>query len=155
MNRCQVKNVKNNGVSEFIISGSIDESLTHYLDLFTGEQVIIINLDEVISINSIGIREWIKLMNKLESSKIKLTKCPKTFIDQVNMVKGFLPSNATIESFYVPYFSDLTNQEKKILFVNGKQFKEDFINYEKTITEGGIIFQIDVVVSKYFKFIKV
>lgn len=156
MSKCQVKSVKNNDKIEFIFSGSIDESLASYLDIFPTVPSLTINLDAIDSINSIGIREWIKLMTKLATSQISLIKCPKVFIDQVNMVKGFLPANAQIESFYVPYFSEEKNIEKKVLFEKDKHFTQNFINYNSTITdEAGVSYEIDVIDSKYFKFIKV
>jgi len=155
MNRCQVKSVKKNDTVEFIFSGSIDESLANYLSVFPNVPTITMNLEEIISINSVGIREWINLMTKLATSKITLINCPKVFIDQVNMVKGFLPTNTHIESFYVPYFSETTNTEKKILFTKGKHFTDSSVNPEDTITDNaGNTYEIDVVVNKYFKFIK-
>lgn len=149
-NRCQVKSVKKGDVVEFIFSGSIDESLANYLSIFPAVPKITINLDEISSINSTGIREWINLMTKLETSKITITNCPKIFIDQVNMVKGFLPANAQIESFYVPYYSESADAEKKIKLEKANQFK-----YENTITDqAGTVYELDVIASKYFKFIK-
>lgn len=155
MNTCQVKSVKNNDTVEFVFSGSIDESLANYINIFPEIPTMTINLDQVISINSTGIREWIKLMNKVSGSEIKIIKCPKVFIDQVNMVKGFLPQNAQIESFYVPYFSETKNSELKILFEKGKNFTKSFINCKESVTdEAGAVYDIDVISSKYFKFIK-
>ena len=155
MNTCQVKSVKNNDTVEFVFSGSIDESLANYLSVFPEMTNMTINLDQVGSINSTGIREWIKLMNKIGGSEIKLIKCPKVFIDQVNMVKGFLPPNAQVESFYVPYFSETKNSELKILFEKGKHFTKSFVNCKETITDdSGVVYELDVISSKYFKFIK-
>ena len=155
MNRCQVKSVKKNNIIEFIFSGSIDESLANYIKIFPSVPTMTINLDGIRSINSAGTREWVSLMRKVEMSKVTLIKCPKIFIDQVNMVKVFLPDYAKIESFYVPYFSEKTNTEKKILFEKGKQFTENSVKYENTITdESGIVYEIDVTVNSFFKFIK-
>ncbi|MEK6628234.1 MAG: hypothetical protein AABY53_06375 [Bdellovibrionota bacterium] len=150
MNKCQVKSVKKGDEIEFVFSGSIDESLANYLSIFPAIPKITINLEEINSINSTGIREWINLMTKLETSKITLTNCPKIFIDQVNMVKGFLSANAVVESFYVPYYSESADAEKKIKLEKANGFK-----YENTITDpSGTVYEIDVIVSKYFKFIQ-
>lgn len=155
MSTCQVKSIKNNDAVEFVFSGSIDESLANFISIFPEVPSMTINLDQVSSINSTGIREWIKLMDKIGSSEIKLIKCPKVFIDQVNMVKDFLPENALIESFYVPYFSETKNSELKILFERGRHFTKNFINCKETIAdEAGTIYELDVISSKYFKFIK-
>jgi hypothetical protein len=94
-------------------------------------------------------------MTKLVDSKIKIYNAPKSFIDQVNMVNGFLPKNATIESFYVPYFSESTNKEKKVLFEREKHFGQNSVEIKDVITdEAGQSYEIDVLPNKYFKFIK-
>lgn len=156
MSKCTVKTIDNNGITEFVFSGSIDETLMIHFDLFsTNQDVVTIHLDEVSSINSTGIREWINLMNRLKSAKIRLTKCPKLFVDQINMVKGFLPVNAFVDSFYVPYFSEQSSSEKKILFELNKQYTGKVVNFENSITdESGVNFEIDIIPDKYFKFIR-
>ena len=156
MSKCTVKTIDNNGITEFVFSGSIDETLMIHFDLFQGDQdVVTIHLDEVASINSTGIREWINLMNRLKSTKIRLTKCPKIFVDQINMVKGFLPVNAVVDSFYVPYFSEQNSSEKKILFEINKQYSGKVVNFENAIVdENGSSFEIDIIPDKYFKYIR-
>ena len=143
-------------MTEFVLSGSIDETLIIHFDLFSDtKDVVTLHLDEVVSINSTGIREWINLMNRLKSAKIRLTKCPKIFVDQINMVKGFLPANAGVDSFYVPYFSEQSSSEKKILFERNKQFTDKEVKFENTIVdEDGAAFEIDIIPDKYFKFIR-
>lgn len=154
MSRCEVRSVKKNKATEYIISGCIDESLSIFLDLFSEETNIIINLDEVTAINSTGIREWVKLMTLLKTTNIHLINCPKLFIDQVNMIKDFLPANSSIESFYVPYFSEKNNTEKEILFERNIHFTEKFVNFNSTITgNDGISYELDIIANRYFKFI--
>lgn len=156
MNKCDVQMRPNNGKKEFYFSGSIDETLILFFDMFSPEQSeITIDLNQIVAINSTGIREWINLMHKLSKSTIKLAHCPKVFIDQVNMVKGFLPENASIESFYVPYYSEQKKSEMKVLFEKNKQFTLTSVNFENNIVDGtGTAFEIDVIPAKYFKFIK-
>lgn len=155
MSKFNVSTIVNNDIKEFAFSGCIDDTLLVFFHLFpTNQPVTTIHLDEVNSINSTGIREWINLMQILKSSKIKLQKCPKVFIDQANMVKGFLAPNATVESFYVPYFSEESNLEKKILFERDKHYTDSSINFESTIVDGGVSYDVDIIPSKYFKFMK-
>jgi hypothetical protein len=154
MNRCRVESINKNGEIEFLFFDTIDESLANYLEIFPLVPKMNINLENVQSINSTGIREWIKLMAKLKDSKIKIYNAPKSFIDQVNMVNGFLPLNTTLQSFYVPYFSESTNKEKKVLFVRDKHFGDNFVNVTDVITdEAGQSYELDILPKKYFKFI--
>lgn len=156
MSKCKIKTITNNGSTEFVFSGSIDETLIIHFALFSDtNDVVTLHLDEVVAINSTGIREWINLMSRLKSAKIRLTKCPKVFIDQINMVKGFLPANAFVDSFYVPYFSEQSSSEKKVLFERNKQFTDKEVNFENSIVdEDGATFEIDIIPDKYFKFIR-
>ena len=154
MSRCHVKVIKDKRAIEFRISGCIDDTLSHFSDLFSGVPDLYINLDEVTAINSFGIREWIKLMRILKGAKIQLTHCPKLFIDQVNMVSGVLTENSQILSFYVPYFSEKKSAEKKVLFERNIHFSDKFINYNSTISgNDGYSYDIDVFADSYFKFI--
>lgn len=156
MSKCKITPITNNGATEYVLSGSIDETLIIHFDLFTdSKDVVTLHLDEVVSINSTGIREWINLMGRLKSAKIRLTKCPKVFVDQINMVKGFLPANAVVESFYVPYFSEQSGTEMKVLFERNKQFTDKEVNFENSIVDkDGATFEIDIIPDKYFKFIR-
>ena len=155
MSRCHVKLYENSKAIEYKISGCIDESLSGFANLFTGESSLIINLEAVTAINSVGIREWIKLMKMLNNAKILLTHCPKVFIDQVNMVNGMLSENSQIKSFYVPYFSEKKNAEMVLLFEKDIHFSKDFVNYNTTISgDDGFTYDLDVIADRYFKFAK-
>lgn len=153
MSKCKIEVIS---PTEYAFSGSIDETLILHFDLFTDTQeVVLLHLDGIVAINSTGIREWINLMGRLKSAKIRLTKCPKVIVDQINMVKGFLPANAAVDSFYVPYFSEQSSSEKKILFERNKQFTGKEVSFENSIVDGdGASFEIDIIPDKYFKFIR-
>ncbi len=151
MSRCEIQK---NGTT-YLLSGSIDETFS----LATGALPVVgevtFNLKGIKSINSTGIREWIKLMQKMKAVKITFLECQKVFIDQVNMVQGFAPENSKIMSFYVPYFNESNETEKNVLFLNGEHYGDGKIkNLPKVVDEKGIEMELDVVEAKYFKFIK-
>ena len=139
------------------LTGHIDEDA-----VFTGLELgqnnrITLDLAEVTAINSCGIREWIKWIRTAgESSSIVYRNCPKVIVDQINMVEGFLPANAKVESFYVPYYCDSTGNEKMILFKEGAEFKngEVFPPAEVKDDESGEAMEMDVIEAKYFKFLQ-
>ncbi len=151
MSRCEIK--KNGNC--FMVSGSIDETFGQSTTLLPLAGEVVLNLKDLKSINSTGIREWIKQMQKMKSVKIIFMECPKVFIDQVNMVQGFAPENSKIMSFYVPFFNETTESEKNVLFSHGEHFSEGKLkNLPKVVDDKGNEMEMDVIEAKYFKFIK-
>ncbi|MBH47443.1 MAG: hypothetical protein CME71_04665 [Halobacteriovorax sp.] len=146
-------NISNDATSTIVtLSGRIDED-SHF-DAITSSSadVFIFDFENVTLINSCGVREWINLVNTIiKKSKIIYRHCPQIMIEQMNMVQGFLPEGATIESFYAPYFDPDQDKEVKILIslseVTGK--KAPVKNNEK-----GTELEFDALEAQYFNFIK-
>ena len=139
----------------FHLMGRIDETFVQDMEGVPSFGDINFNLKNLSSINSSGIRAWVILLQKMKAAQISLYECPKPFIDQVNMVNGFIPSNARIVSFYVPYFNEKNKTEKQILFVENHDFKNGkLMPLKKVIDDQGEEMELDVVESKYFKFIR-
>ncbi len=138
------------------LKGNIDEDANFAPPDIAGAGVVVLDLEGVSAINSVGIREWIKWVKALPgSTQLSVRKCPKIIVDQINMVAGFLPANAKVESFYVPYYSDSSGSEKMILFENGKEFKEGEIHAPPDVKDdAGELMEMDVIEAKYFKFLK-
>lgn len=138
------------------VGGQIDED-ANFSSVELNNEKIHIDLSNVEAINSCGIREWIKWIKTApENSVIIYSNCPKVIVDQINMVAGFLPENAHVESFYVPYYCDESGTEKMILFKKDKDFTNNAINPPDGIKceESGEEMEMDVIEAKYFKFLK-
>lgn len=138
------------------ISGSIDEEVTLSSDVLQGAKALIFDFNGVKSINSCGIREWIKWLSPYPQTKVVYRRCPKIIVDQINMVDGFLPSTGKVESFYVPYYSDAAGEEKQILFSIGKEFDESgAIHLPNAVVDSkNEPMELDVIESKYFRFLQ-
>jgi hypothetical protein len=138
------------------LSGAIDEDASFVPLELGGATAVVLDLEKVTAINSVGIREWIKWIKLIPSSaNISLRKCPKIIVDQINMVAGFLPAGATIESFFVPYYSDGSGSEKMVLFQNGKEFSNGQLGTLPEVKDdSGEVMEMDVIEAKYFKFLK-
>ncbi len=117
-----------------------------------------IDLGEVTAMNSIGIRDFAAWMASLENPVIEFSHCPKFFIDQVNMIIGLVPVRASFLSFYVPFFSSVTDEEKRVLFVKGMEYKGVGENVTIELPEvrdsKGNPMELDVVSDRYFEFLK-
>lgn len=137
------------------VTGIIDEDTDFRPFDLNGASTVEINIDGVKSINSCGIREWIKWISTAGGATIQYQQCPKVIVDQINMVQGFLPQQGQVSSFYVPYYSEETDEEKSILFTNGKEFNELGLLQKPTVNDSkGNAMDMDVIESKYFKFLK-
>lgn len=155
MGKLEVKMNKANEKLSVQMSGTIDEDVDFQQYNLGGSQVVDLDLKGILSINSCGIREWIKWVSTGSGAKIIYSNCPKVIVDQINMVDGFLPANATVSSFFVPYYNESSGSEKNILFRNGHEFKDgQLLPPAEVKDETGEAMEMDVIESKYFKFIK-
>lgn len=151
-----VKHKKNNDQLYIQLEGNLDEEVNFPTELLSGFKTIVFDFGSVTGINSCGIREWIRWITPYrDSSTMHFRNCPKIIVDQINMVDGFLPTNAFVESFYVPYYSDETDEEKHILFSYGVEYNETGIHYPNSILDSkNQPMEIDVIESKYFRFLQ-
>mgnify|MGYP000123654064 CR=1 FL=1 len=94
-----------------------DADFKSILDL-KGMDIYEFDFQKIDLINSCGVREWTNFINDLSKDcKIKYFNCRQIVIEQINMVHGFIPENATIETFFAPYFCEDHDKEFKILYI--------------------------------------
>lgn len=71
------------------------------------------------------------------------------------MVQGFLPTNGKVASFYVPFYSDESGEDKSVLFTQGKEYTDSGLGALPEVKDSaGKPMEMDVVEAKYFKFLK-
>lgn len=154
MGKFDTKITKQGQTLQLSVAGVIDEDADFAQLSINGAQEIRIDLNGVKSINSCGIREWIKWVGQVPQAKITYEMCPKVIVDQINMVDGFLPLNAHVTSFFVPYYNEETGSEKNVLFRDGQEYKGNKLSPPaKVVDEQGQAMEMDVIESKYFKFL--
>ena len=140
------------------LTGLVDESAAFpKVDFLGDSKVAIIVWSGVNLINSMGIKEWVKWLATFPAGvKIAYAHCPRIIVDQINMVDGFLPKNGTVLSFFVPYYCNDCSAVTNLLFTNGKEFTAGNITAPETVkcTKCGKVSELDIMESKYFKFIK-
>lgn len=137
------------------VSGNIDEDVDFSPYVLAGPGKLEFYLSNIKSINSCGIREWIKWVSTAGNAEVFYYECPKIIVDQINMVQGFLPGSGHVVSFFVPYFSEESGSEKAILFRTGQEFDESGgIRPPVVKDDAGHDMEMDVVEAKYFKFLK-
>lgn len=155
MGKLDVKSEKAGEKLNLVLAGTIDEDIDFSQIPIAGHKQIDVQMSGIKSINSCGIREWIKWMGTAGDAQITWHECPKVIVDQVNMVDGFLPAKGKVMSFFVPYYNDESGSEKNLLFRYGTEFKEGSVNPPAEVKDDdGNAMEMDVIESKYFKFIK-
>ncbi|MBX3020762.1 MAG: hypothetical protein KF799_03735 [Bdellovibrionales bacterium] len=136
------------------VAGNVDEDANFAPPDLAGASSVILDLEKVTAINSVGIREWIKWVKSFPAAALAVRKCPKIIVDQINMVAGFLPAGTKVMSFYVPYYADTSGNEKMVLFENGKEFKDGKVTAPAEVKDdSGEVMEMDVIEAKYFKFL--
>jgi len=85
------------------VSGGIDEASVMEPPPARGRRVVI-DADGVSSINSLGVRAWIVMMEGLvaQGSDVVVRKLPAVLVTQASMISTFL-GNARVESFKTPW----------------------------------------------------
>ena len=107
------KKVKGNA-TEYILDGPLSERSQLFEQPIpkTLNQEIRINMEQVTSINSIGVKSWILWTSQIPRTvKLTLERCPYVVINQVNMIHGFIPDHTIIESFFAPFVCESCDYE--------------------------------------------
>lgn len=151
---------QNDGDSFFIVlSGSINEEDSDFWEMqLPPAKTFSLDLSGVRAINSLGIREFINWTKKLEPyESINFHRCPKVFIDQVNLIPNLIPERTKIKSFLVPYFDPSTEEEKSVSFVEGVTYSvvdgQAKIQFPKVFSKENQPMEIDIIPERYFRFL--
>ncbi len=148
--------------TRFILSGPIIVVSVFPIQDVEGVQHLIMDLKDVILINSGGIRLWLQWMNgiKLLSPNliITLVHVPKVIIDQINTFRNFIPSPYIVKSLVVPYFCERCNLGQDELLernVNFSEVAEDFnLKFPEVVCHHcNKPMELDVFPDQYFKFL--
>src|ERR1044072_1654627 len=131
------------------LSGALDET-ADMSSKVPQIQTIHLDLAELQSINSTGIRIFKNWVYLLPCKSLILHNCPKVFIDQVNMIAGFIPNHTKIESFFVPFFNEETNEDINVLMKRGESYNVVDGEPKYSIPKPSGNFEPDIIESKYF-----
>ena len=152
--RCNID--QNNSFLEFEVDGAVDEDIVLPTISFEGVKKAYFDFEKMTFINSCGIRDWISWFKAVpESVTVIYKNCPVSLIDQVNMVEGLLPENGKVKSFKIPYYCEecdnISTELVNLTDDSGTNFEaEEYIKCGKCSSKA----EIDVIESKYFKFLK-
>ncbi len=138
------------------VFGTLDEDAKLPNINFSFVTTVNVDFGGLNSINSCGIRDWIKWISHVKpSTKITYSTCPKIIVDQINMVEGFLPVSGKVVSFFVPYYCENCDDVENTLFstadvgpATGKPIPQ-----ATKCSKCGKDTEVDIIESKYLKFL--
>lgn len=135
--------------------GEVDENFSHKRVPNIAKNTIELRLGEIEQFNSVGIREWIFMIQHLKTKgQLVLRDCSVAVIDQINMVPDSL-GNGIIESFYAPYYCECGIEvNKKIESVKFEDQLTQFIAPSFTC-ECGRALDFDALEESYFQFVNI
>lgn len=154
LSRFEFKKDLSSEIVKVAIAGKIDEH-ANFEDLnLSKKSEVVVDLNLVDGINSLGVKAWIKWISSFPKIKITFHNCPKIIIDQINMLPSFFPKNAKVMSLYVPYFNEDSGEEKYVLFKYGREFGDAGVSFPTNITDGfGLPMEPGIIETRFFKFL--
>ena len=100
-----------------VLAGAIDEQ-ANLLDLVERAQNgrLVLDLEGIRFINSIGVREWIRMQQAASKQQlhVELRRVPEVIVHQLNIVVAARGS-ALVTSFFAPYVCNECDREDSIL----------------------------------------
>lgn len=122
---------------------------------FTGR--VLLNLEKLSMINSLGCRKWVQWLNTIKAPKgIGLEKCSIPVVNQINILDGFLPPHVAVHSIFVPYFCDSCGKESLSLLDTSHSYSATSV---ETIADEAPCpacpgqMELDVLKKRYFGFL--
>lgn len=136
------------------LEGPINETFASFDLKISRDRSIRFDFAKVTTINSMGIRYWIAWIHNNPGVVFHFKNCPVCIVDQINNISDFMPSGTTVESFFVPYYSEFTGEEIHDLYVLKRDFQSGKVVKAKELMDSqGNKLEIDVYPQKYFKFL--
>ena len=150
--KLNIKQTKTDRGNEIKLSGQIDEDAIFNSITIDDSQVLFFDFNDIILINSCGVREWINFIDSIGSQTTIIYKnCPQIVIEQINMVHGFIKKGTKIDSFYAPYYSEAEDRVEKVLLTT-----QDIVSGKAPTkySESGEELEFDAIEAQYFQFIQ-
>lgn len=145
------------------LTGSIGDTTPLFTVPLGGVAKLTLDLSEVTSINSIGVKNWIMWTVRIpKDCNTKLINCPFVIASQASTVVGFCPQGMTIDSIRAPYSCENCSTEITRLVSRGTDYEYASGGSPKriTITEhltctkcGKGSLEPDFILEKTFKFL--
>jgi hypothetical protein len=124
---------------------------------------LVLDLGEIRHLNSLGLRTWVQWVQKMNHlSGIYLRHCSNVVVHQMNILEGFLPLGAIVESFEIPFYCSSCDTQSVVMVERGRDYLEATSDTAEKImtpmqrpcTVCRSIAEADIIPAKHFKFLK-
>ncbi len=136
-------------------SGSIEESVDFatLVGPVTTPKVDII-VREILRINSVGVKAWIKYFQGLgtKGTRLRFLECSTAIVEQINLISNFT-CGGIVESIFVPFCCTKCNTELLGLFRTEDLRKINFNIPDLKCSKCGGIAKFDDIPEEYFGFL--
>lgn len=149
-------------VLQFKVEGAITEG-SEFFKLHLGQpSEVQLDLSDMTYINSAGVKAWILWLTRLpRDCRIIIHNSPYVLVNQANLVLGFFPPMARVQSFQAFFFCPQCQSEKAIRVERGTHYdyatadKESWIKLPSpTCAKCGSNLEPDFNEAKAFQFLK-
>ncbi len=139
----------------------LDGDLTEFADLDVlkaGSNPLLLNLDGVKRLNSMGIRRFLKFIMDWSPNTMRLFNVRTEFISNLNVIPQMLggpSSRSCVESLYIPFFCEKCQKSEEILFsMEDITFSDSDIKVDEdqTCSSCGSTLDLDNELHEYFLF---
>ncbi len=144
------------------MSGPIGETTALFTLPMAGLKDIVLDMNEVTFINSIGIKHWILWTVKIpHDCVVRMLNCPFVIGTQASIVVGFAKPNMKVETLKVPYICNacgtehlyLAKMDKDYFYAVGSKAAEILLPESIPCPKCKEAMEQDFIVEKTFKFL--
>lgn len=118
---------------------------------------LIINLNEVTGLNSVGTRLWCRFVADATTKygEVLVEEAPMLFVKAFSQIQGAINKKCKVVSLKVPYYSESSGENKNVSVKLGEHY---FPDRSPTLPEvkdsTGQPMEVDVIEDAYFAFLK-
>jgi DNA-binding NarL/FixJ family response regulator len=120
---------------------------------------LFLDCDHLRGVNSIGIRLWMLWLKGLMTNgfiRFEIENFRPSLLQQASFVKGFIPENGAVNSFYLYYWNEELDEEKEFKISRGKEYATNQMRIPSTkeaVKDGvKVVYQIDPSAQRYLRF---
>jgi hypothetical protein len=118
---------------------------------------IIVNLDLVTGLNSVGTRLWCRWIGDAQNKfrEIFIEEAPMLFVKAFGQIQGAITKNTKVVSLKVPYYSDALGENKVVTVRMDEHYSYDGPFKMPEVKDSlGQLMEIDVIEESYFSFLR-